>query len=409
MYDVFLAYAKSNRDFAEPLKDKLIRSGITIFDPWTDILGHENFWNAITRGCLTAHSFTLVFSRDYFECATSQLICNIALQKNMTFFPLILERFVLSDEQAMAPFDSDELQLPENIFQYGDINDIRASNQNYMRNINWIFLQTNDNTLSGRVEEAAERVNELVEIYIPQRSSEFLNELSLRSQMWEWSGHKPSLLLTKTELKQYELEIEKYKSSDIYWGILEDTQTYIYASSINNKSNVANKIFISYRRSDTNHLVDELYDELVQEFGKTYVFYDIDTIELGVDFEDFILRTLPDCFAVLVLMGPSWLSTLQERSKQSEIDYVRLEVEIALKYPHLHVIPVLVDNASFPALKDLPASLQPLTNRNGYTIQPDKWLLGINDLIKQIKSTSGYQAGRQSNLINLISSFFRLK
>ena len=44
-------------------------------------------------------------------------------------------------------------------------------------------------------------------------------------------------------------------------------------------------------------------------------------------------------------------------------DYVRIEIETALKYK-IRVIPILVDGAQMPQSKDLPPSLAPLVYLN---------------------------------------------
>ncbi len=44
------------------------------------------------------------------------------------------------------------------------------------------------------------------------------------------------------------------------------------------------KIFISYRRVDTEHITGRIHDRLAPHFGRDNVFMDIDTIPFGVDF-----------------------------------------------------------------------------------------------------------------------------
>jgi len=55
---------------------------------------------------------------------------------------------------------------------------------------------------------------------------------------------------------------------------------------------------------------------------------------------------------VLVLIGSQWAETLKERQNQPE-DFVRIEVETALEQ-RKRVIPILIEDASFPTVDDLP-------------------------------------------------------
>lgn len=44
------------------------------------------------------------------------------------------------------------------------------------------------------------------------------------------------------------------------------------------------KIFISYRRVDSEDVAGRIYDRLVQHFGHDAIFKDVDDIPFGVDF-----------------------------------------------------------------------------------------------------------------------------
>lgn len=48
------------------------------------------------------------------------------------------------------------------------------------------------------------------------------------------------------------------------------------------------KILISYRREDSAHVTGRIYDRLVQQFGRTAVFKDVDSIPLGIDFRTYL-------------------------------------------------------------------------------------------------------------------------
>jgi predicted nucleotide-binding protein len=125
-------------------------------------------------------------------------------------------------------------------------------------------------------------------------------------------------------------------------------------------------IFISYRRTDSESVVGRIYSELKKHFPTQDVFLDHDSIPLGKPFLDVIRERIVRTKYFLVLIGPDWLSRLEDPN-----DFVRLEVETALATPDVTVIPVLVNRAQMPPSGELPESLQPLLNRHGISVRPD--------------------------------------
>lgn len=86
---------------------------------------------------------------------------------------------------------------------------------------------------------------------------------------------------------------------------------------------------------------------------------DVEGIAPGANFAQTIDNTLADCSTVLVVIGPKWLPILLERAKQGGEDYVRHEIEAALK-SKINVIPVLVAGATAAELSTVPGSLADL-------------------------------------------------
>jgi len=126
-------------------------------------------------------------------------------------------------------------------------------------------------------------------------------------------------------------------------------------------------IFISYRRQDEPNFAGRLYDRLVARFGRSKVFIDVDTIELGLDFAEVIDQSLSQCEIMIVVIGKDWLNVIDEEGEprlNNPDDYVRLEVEKALQ-SRTRVIPVLVEGAAVPKSSQLPGPLTPLARRNG--------------------------------------------
>jgi TIR domain len=128
--------------------------------------------------------------------------------------------------------------------------------------------------------------------------------------------------------------------------------------------------FISYRRSDDPGFAGRLGDRLAQHFGKSRIFMDVDSIELGVDFSDVINHHLAQCAALVAVIGKGWLnaSDAQGRMRLTDTnDYVRLEIEAALRR-NILVIPVIAEGARMPRVEELPGSIQRLARRNGIEI-----------------------------------------
>ncbi len=135
------------------------------------------------------------------------------------------------------------------------------------------------------------------------------------------------------------------------------------------------RIFLSYRRSDASGHAGRLYDYLAGYFGGSRLFFDVDTIEAGVDFEKRIVSELDHLDAVLVLIGNQWLDVRDKQGKRrldDPQDNVRLEVQMALE-KNLQVIPVLLQGASMPASDALPEALCDLSLRNAVRLNDDHW------------------------------------
>jgi len=132
------------------------------------------------------------------------------------------------------------------------------------------------------------------------------------------------------------------------------------------------RIFISYRRVDSQAYVGRLYDRLSKRFGRKNVFMDIDTINPGADFGDVIEKAVSSCDALLVVIGEQWLRITDDsgqRRLDNPRDYVRLEITTALERD-IRVIPVLVGGASMPSFSDLPEPLNRLARLNALQIGP---------------------------------------
>jgi hypothetical protein len=117
-------------------------------------------------------------------------------------------------------------------------------------------------------------------------------------------------------------------------------------------------IMISYRRDDSEAITGRIFDRLVASYGRDAVFRDIDNIPAGSDFRDHVVGILHKCSLVVVVIGRRWLGrsrpTVSGRI-DSEIDFVRIEVETALQLG-VPIIPVYPRGAAAPPPPTQPRS-----------------------------------------------------
>ena len=136
------------------------------------------------------------------------------------------------------------------------------------------------------------------------------------------------------------------------------------------------KIFISYRRADSRKDAGRIHDRLVQAFGVENVFMDVnnDNIPIGKDFRGILRESVANCDVLLALIGKSWLNIMDEqgaRRLDNPNDFVRIEIESALRRDSCLVIPVTVDGTFPPASKDLPDTLRELAFKNASNVRDD--------------------------------------
>jgi hypothetical protein len=169
-----------------------------------------------------------------------------------------------------------------------------------------------------------------------------------------------------------------------------------------------NEIFLSYRRADERGTTGRLFDHLVAAFGQDAIFYDVEKIPRGVDFRDYIDRTIAKCRSVLVVIGPRWLGAtdqLGRRRLDLLSDPVRIEIETALR-ARKPIIPVLIDDAGMPDAAALPAMIQQLAPQNAAPIHNNQYFeQDINGLINAL-TRLGVPRVRQGYISNPPSAGF---
>jgi len=134
------------------------------------------------------------------------------------------------------------------------------------------------------------------------------------------------------------------------------------------------------------------------------VFMDISNISPGEDFADAIKTAIVSCDVLLALIGREWLHILRqdgaEREREQE-DWARLEIKTAIEH-EIPIVPVLVDRASLPGVRELPEDLGELARRQAIEISDGRWDYDVRRLIPTIRRrTRGSSSSQKLRLYKL--------
>lgn len=158
------------------------------------------------------------------------------------------------------------------------------------------------------------------------------------------------------------------------------------------------KIFVSYRRADSQGWAGRLGEALAREFGDVACFFDIESIAPGDDFTAAIGAALASSETMLVLIGPHWLSaSFPDGSRRLEDprDFVRIEIATGLAR-RLRVIPVLVGGASMPRREDMPEAIADLAVRQAFDLSDTRWDYDCGRLFDALEQTTSLKRIRQA-------------
>jgi TIR domain len=147
------------------------------------------------------------------------------------------------------------------------------------------------------------------------------------------------------------------------------------------------RIFISYRRDDSEGDSGRIADRLIAHFGADAIFYDRESLRSGDPWRERIATALAGCETLLLVMGPQW-ETLTGPDGKSRLldaeDMVAFEISQALRR-RIRVIPVLVRRAELPAAKDLPPALLAVRDSQFQRLHADAFNPLMQDLINKIE------------------------
>lgn len=177
-------------------------------------------------------------------------------------------------------------------------------------------------------------------------------------------------------------------------------------------------IFISYRRKDSSGHAGRIFDRLQQWYNSEDIFYDADSIEIADNFPTVIEKALQSVKVVLVIIGPNWAKSLNERVKNSQIDFMRKEISLTIQRisagEDITLIPLLMDDINSPNVEDLSDELaRDIGNLLNYQALsfPHKqigWDFAFDQLVERISKVSGVPQQCFQSSFQHINNFVQL-
>jgi DNA polymerase len=166
------------------------------------------------------------------------------------------------------------------------------------------------------------------------------------------------------------------------------------------------RIFINYRRQDSEGYVGRLYDRLLQYFSKDDLFIDVDSIPPGMDFVTALDEAVSACDVFIAVIGAHWLTITDEQGERrldQWNDFVRVEIASAIKQNKL-IIPVLVAGGKMPPPAKLPEDIQAFARRNAVELSHQRFSYDVERLVEVIRSASPARASRNAANAEMIEA-----
>jgi len=126
------------------------------------------------------------------------------------------------------------------------------------------------------------------------------------------------------------------------------------------------KIFISYRREDSKIQTEQIYQILINRFGREHVFMDMASLEYGDDYQEHIMKEIEQSSVQLVVIGTHWLTITKDGKRRlDDPNDIIIQELTAAHRRGIPIIPLIVGGADFPQSEQLPETIQFLANKHG--------------------------------------------
>jgi len=150
---------------------------------------------------------------------------------------------------------------------------------------------------------------------------------------------------------------------------------------------MARKVFINYRRAQ--NLKDaQLLEKVLQKyFGSSGVFLDTSGLEAGKSWRDKLKSEIDSSAAMVSLIGKDWVTAADDQGRRRLLDpddFVRFEINRAI-LDKIHLMPVLIDGASMPGIRDVPYDLLPLTDQQAMLLRKETFDDDATRIAEQLK------------------------
>jgi hypothetical protein len=147
------------------------------------------------------------------------------------------------------------------------------------------------------------------------------------------------------------------------------------------------RIFINYRRDDTQGVAGRLFDHLALEYSRSELFMDVDAMKPGLDFIKQLDAQVSQCHVLLAMIGPHWVDARDAAGKRrldNDKDSVRIELASALRRD-IAVIPVLVEGTPMPPEDSLPDDLKPLARRHALELRHTRFNADADAIVQALE------------------------
>jgi hypothetical protein len=154
---------------------------------------------------------------------------------------------------------------------------------------------------------------------------------------------------------------------------------------------MSQKIFLSYRKSDSPEAAFLIAAYLKDVYGTRNVFID-ENLRGGQNFARELEKKLDECRVLLAIIGPHWLSAADEKGNKrldDPDDWVRREIRCALDRG-VDVIPILLNGTKVPPKSILPNDIVGLVDHQAINVRTnDQTFKADMNILRQAIGTVG--------------------